>query len=73
MFTKCPHCNHRYSVPTRAVLDEARRLAEKAKNEAWPADCRTGDTLTPEDEAAALARATASQDAAVGKVMGRRR
>ena len=73
MFTTCPNCNHRYSVPTRAVLDEARRLSEKARGGLLPADSRTGDMLTPQEEADALARATAVQNAAVGKTMGRRR
>ena len=64
----CPHCRQMHDVSTAAVLDEARRLAEKARS-----GKATGPPLDEEDEAAARERAERIQDAAVGKVIGRRR
>ena len=62
----CPHCRQRHDVSTAAVLDEARRLAEKAKS-----GKATGPPLDDEDEAAARERAERIQDEAAGKTFGR--
>jgi hypothetical protein len=64
----CPHCRGRFDVAHAAVLDEARKLAEKAHGGKL-----AGPPLDEEDEAAARERAERIQDAAVGKVMGRRK
>ena len=62
----CPNCRQRHDVSTAAVLDEARRLAEKAKS-----GKATGPPLDDEDEAAARARAERIQDEALRKTFGR--